>query len=57
VPESSASYDGFKVQRSSINANHSDMVKFGNKEDLMYQRVAGLLVDLAKTSLAAEEGA
>lgn len=57
MPEASASYDGFNVQRSSINANHSDMVKFDDKEDPMYQRAAGLLVDLAQTSLAAEEGA
>lgn len=39
VPESSASYDGFKVQRGSINANHIDMVKFSTTEDDGYKKI------------------
>ncbi|ETS83590.1 hypothetical protein PFICI_05466 [Pestalotiopsis fici W106-1] len=55
VPEASASYDGYNVLRSSINANHIDMVKFGARDDPMYERVAGLLIDLVTPSLTAEE--
>ncbi|KAI9758975.1 MAG: hypothetical protein M1840_003619 [Geoglossum simile] len=46
VSESSANIDGFHVRRDTINANHMDMVKFDNREDVGYQIIRGHILRL-----------
>ncbi|KAI1173894.1 hypothetical protein F4777DRAFT_555820 [Nemania sp. FL0916] len=47
VPEYSASYDGFKVARDAIHANHMDMVKFSGK-NMGYARTLGHIQNIMK---------
>jgi len=45
--------DGFKVQVASIDANHMDICKFADSDDVGYERTSGFIgemVELADTS-------
>ncbi|GAB1316550.1 hypothetical protein MFIFM68171_06760 [Madurella fahalii] len=46
VPEASASYDGFRVRRDAINANHMDMTKFASQDEEGYKRTLSHIIDL-----------
>ncbi len=56
VPESSASYDGFKVQTNSIYANHMDMVKFSKSGERGYQRILGYIIEFSNVGETPAEG-
>jgi hypothetical protein len=56
VPEASASYDGFRVMRDSINANHMDMAKFEHRQDVGYQRVWGHILRLIREEGPSKKG-
>lgn len=43
--------DGFNVQTQEIDANHMDMCKFSDSEDVGYKRTAGFLADFIKLTV------
>lgn len=55
VPEHLAVFDGFRIRKSSIHANQSDMCKFSDTQESGYQRVLGSLRELVNILLAEAE--
>ncbi|KAL8850864.1 MAG: hypothetical protein Q9221_004177 [Calogaya cf. arnoldii] len=47
VPEYSACMDGFYVEREQIEANHMEMCKFNDPDDIGYRRTAGFILDFS----------
>ncbi|KAL8653122.1 MAG: hypothetical protein Q9226_003975, partial [Calogaya cf. arnoldii] len=45
VPEYSACMDGFYVEREQIEANHMEMCKFNDPDDIGYRRTVGFILD------------
>ncbi len=48
VPEWSATIDGFNVKYQHVPANHMDMCKFANREEVGYKRVVFLLNNILR---------
>lgn len=48
MPEWSATIDGFNVKYQQVPANHMDMCKFANREEIGYKRVVFLLNNILK---------
>ncbi|KAG7284892.1 hypothetical protein NEMBOFW57_009507 [Staphylotrichum longicolle] len=48
VPEWSATIDGFNVKHQQVLANHMDMCKFANREEVGYRRVVFLLNNILR---------
>jgi hypothetical protein len=48
VPEWSATIDGFNVKYQQVPANHMDMCKFANREEVGYKRVVFLLNNILR---------
>jgi hypothetical protein len=54
VPEWSATIDGFNVRCQPIPANHIDMCRFANREEVGYKRVVFLLNNILKRKFQGE---
>jgi hypothetical protein len=54
VPEWSATIDGFNVKYQQIHANHMDMCKFANREEVGYKRVVFLLNNILRRKFQGE---
>ena len=48
MPEWSATIDGFNVKHQPVPANHMDMCKFANREEVGYKRVVFLLKNILR---------
>ncbi len=54
VPEWSATIDGFNVKFQQVPANHMNMCKFANREEIGYKRVVFLLNNILKRKFQGE---
>ncbi len=50
VPEYSACIDGYYVEKDKIEANHMEMCKFDDSDDIGYKRVAGFISEFVNST-------